>query len=903
MLVVCSARGAVLHVRAEAAGPETNGLSWVTAFTTITQALQHATAGDELWVAEGTYPGVIDIPADVFLFGGFAGDETARTQRDWGRNRSVIDWNESGDSYPFLYQKVGPATLLGRGGRLDGFTVINGWHEYGAAIYTAESSATIANNIIVTNHATGMLGSAVLVDNTGAFSIGEDFFLKTANDLLRLQFPFGATNIPVAQYSPAVHRLLQVAANTYDAARSNVFPSVFRPQFAPTPEGMIITGYYEDNSCANVPAWLATNAYGIPMIIGARKGFPNFNELALQTSVLVARKLELRRHSTNSPPYQTNEMYIVGISNFVGVETWNSYTQPFGHDLEIAVGNVCVTTLKSGDATVARDERVTSVLSNVPAGSWHGFALGAAGVPSFKVPLFTNHVPVTNSAFRFDPGFLEPLPATFEADSGFRIPEWQLSISNGLAFLLSSGGRIVDFVLLQNLTNTVNLTELIFQPFISTLNEGAIAQCWRTNRAGPGVYAATEGVQAQLDVSLGGIPVSQSQWREFDFGQTQNIDTAKQSFMQFVFPGSQGNANTNLVQVAPFSPARKLVISANWQANDPAVHALAEHLKDGTNNIIVNSVRPFFNGSNMNHALGKLNTRYRPWGGNPGRQPGPEDFDSRIKDIGVWSSDAFRFPNGNDVNVRWLDRIHRGTPWQTLYFGKEAASMDVWLQHFPDSVAHPTSDWLIIDYLRGQLNYAGPPNPTRVVNNTIAGNSGSGLWIAADANVSVMNNAIAYNSSGIFEEGGNSIEFSRNCVFGNEADNVGDIVASPQFVNPAAGDFSVVATSPLIDAGNDLALGWMERNVLGAEVDIGALEFGADGVPAFTFGRTSPTEYHLELRGFPGQTYVIEGSTNLVDWTAITTNVAAIGTVILQDAAGTNHTQRFYRCKVANHPN
>src|SRR5687768_3109060 len=113
MLAVSSAQAAILHVRADAAGTETNGLSWATAFPTITQALQHATAGDEVWVVAGTYPGVIEVPAGVSLFGGFGGNETVRTQRDWERNRTVIDWNEWGDSYPFFYQKVGPAASLG----------------------------------------------------------------------------------------------------------------------------------------------------------------------------------------------------------------------------------------------------------------------------------------------------------------------------------------------------------------------------------------------------------------------------------------------------------------------------------------------------------------------------------------------------------------------------------------------------------------------------------------------------------------------------------------------------------------------------------------------------------------------------------------------------------------------
>ena len=221
--MVLPVRAAILHVRSDAAGPETNGLSWASAFNSITQGLQYASSGDELWVAAGTYKGAITVPEGVALYGGFAGTETLRTQRDWGRTRTIINWDQWGDEYAFAYFEFNSAVSLGVGSRLDGFTVLNGWSSYGAGVYASESGATIANNIIVTNRATGIFGSALLVDSVGHLDAGEDFFLKTASDLLRLQLPFEATNIPVAAYGPTVHRLLQVAANVYDA-RGTAYP-------------------------------------------------------------------------------------------------------------------------------------------------------------------------------------------------------------------------------------------------------------------------------------------------------------------------------------------------------------------------------------------------------------------------------------------------------------------------------------------------------------------------------------------------------------------------------------------------------------------------------------------------------------------------------------------------------
>ena len=63
---------------------------------------------------------------------------------------------------------------------------------------------------------------------------------------------FGVTDIPVwvsnrYVYTPAVQRLLQLAANLYDATSTNYYPSVFRPIFGASVSGfytnVFITGY------------------------------------------------------------------------------------------------------------------------------------------------------------------------------------------------------------------------------------------------------------------------------------------------------------------------------------------------------------------------------------------------------------------------------------------------------------------------------------------------------------------------------------------------------------------------------------------------------------------------------------------------------------------------------------
>lgn len=158
-------------------------------------------------------------------------------------------------------------------------------------------------------------------------------FTNLAERLLQSQLNIALTQIqvhPTNEYGPAVHRLLQVAANICDASTNSLYPSVFRPRFSAsdTNGNVFISGYYQDNDVNTVNDWLETNPYGTPMVIGAKKGFPNFNEVSLVTTVQVRRKLELTRPNTNfgTRPNETNQMYDLYISNLFGVETWNSYS-------------------------------------------------------------------------------------------------------------------------------------------------------------------------------------------------------------------------------------------------------------------------------------------------------------------------------------------------------------------------------------------------------------------------------------------------------------------------------------------------------------------------------------------------------------------------------------------------
>jgi uncharacterized repeat protein (TIGR01451 family) len=144
-----SALPRIWYVDKDASGAN-NGTSWADAYTTLQAALDvaNANAGTnyEIWVAEGTYypdegAGAIDNSRTEFfvitnnnvqIYGGFGGDETDRTQRDWRAHPTVLsgDIDQDGaltnNAYHVLYldgvtdPNITAATVI------DGFTVTGG---------------------------------------------------------------------------------------------------------------------------------------------------------------------------------------------------------------------------------------------------------------------------------------------------------------------------------------------------------------------------------------------------------------------------------------------------------------------------------------------------------------------------------------------------------------------------------------------------------------------------------------------------------------------------------------------------------------------------------------------------------------------------------------------------------
>jgi len=150
-----------------------NGTSWAQAKKTIQEAVAASVKGDEIWVKAGTYslPGTITVSKEIKLYGGFAGTETQRNQRDWKTNVTTVDGHLFSGTCFHVQHYVSFNFII------DGFTIsqCGSTSQTGGAINIisdAPITASISNCTITGNRASNGGGifasvfSSVTISNT-----------------------------------------------------------------------------------------------------------------------------------------------------------------------------------------------------------------------------------------------------------------------------------------------------------------------------------------------------------------------------------------------------------------------------------------------------------------------------------------------------------------------------------------------------------------------------------------------------------------------------------------------------------------------------------------------------------------------------------------------------------------
>lgn len=168
-------QGAVIYVNDDATGAG-DGSSWADAFPLLQPALGMAVAGDQVWVAVGTYAPItsanptefIALVDGVALYGGFDGTEATLGERA-GLYSATILWGK--DAASVSVKHVVTATGAGPSAVLDGFRVTEGSNPTptgGAGMRIVNGSPTVRNtsfvgNQVVTVNNQHAVGGAVVI--------------------------------------------------------------------------------------------------------------------------------------------------------------------------------------------------------------------------------------------------------------------------------------------------------------------------------------------------------------------------------------------------------------------------------------------------------------------------------------------------------------------------------------------------------------------------------------------------------------------------------------------------------------------------------------------------------------------------------------------------------------------
>ena len=219
-LVVTDDETRLVYVDARATGAN-DGTSWANAYTDLRTALLTGVAGDEFWVAAGTYRPTtgtdrsVNFPVlpGVGVYGGFAGWEDVRWQRDWARHVTTLngDLGVPGDATDNTATVV---TLLGPGAVLDGVTVSGAYVETNLGAGASLSSGTLRHCTFTGNQALRgsdvyLLGPATL-DNCHFRSTAgpsQVYIVQSAPTLTNCDFSgAGARSLWLEEASPTITR-------------------------------------------------------------------------------------------------------------------------------------------------------------------------------------------------------------------------------------------------------------------------------------------------------------------------------------------------------------------------------------------------------------------------------------------------------------------------------------------------------------------------------------------------------------------------------------------------------------------------------------------------------------------------------------------------------------------------
>ncbi len=634
-------------------------------------------------------------------------------------------------------------------------------------------------------------------------------------------------------------------------------------------------------------------------------------------------------------------MLVMSITNHLGFSFWNSYATNYpGGALTIYANDYIRMRLSYGGYSYAytNDYVYFNQLN-----SWPGASLDKNLPPAQR-----QANPSSFIAGNFDFPFVHEAAINLDNTgnvAGFTIetfntnvtslppfPNFELDITNRFQAFILDGSNVVDYVQFYGPQQVRNLGDDLKDPDYVAGNINSLM--WSTNLNGLNQNGVNWGVQNQITVSQidRNVPPG-GRWTvppNFPAGVPQTtlaIATMFGGFFNSVwFFGGRTYTNTNLVQQAPFTPTRTVVSPTLWVVNDPLVHYLTSDLLQPMAETygVINGVArsdDFSIPPIVTPNLASLPDRFQPWGRNAFMEnlagvlhdsPDNASYNLAYRDPLMWTPDDWNFPATNALPLTTLGRVHRGTPWQTIFLkatnilnytdvaqANPAVGLTTWENWTGDfdaadaALLSPTSDWRLAALLAEMFN---PGDSTQL------GSVNTTNWPALLDSLATLTNstAVPYYD------------------FPPELDAFVMTSNSPQSTFVAAALIQVRANQPgqkYFSAGDILSTPeiseqspWLNRsdaNFPNDQIDFGISDDAYEMIPAQLLPRLRPDSsgalvfsnggWRAQFSGSDAFDYTLQTSTNLVNWEIVSTNQPTQGNFSAPIAPLPGGQNQFFR--------
>ena len=290
---------------------------------------------------------------------------------------------------------------------------------------------------------------------------------------------------------------------------------------------------------------------------------------------------------------------------------------------------------------------------------------------------------------------------------------------------------------------------------------------------------------------------------------------------------------------------------------------------------------------------------YRPWGTSGTLPLGSSDaFDSRIKDPLARSVDDRIFPDSEPLSISMLGKVHRGTPWQSIYLKSADVSDSTWRSWTGNTStkdarhSKPKRDWSLVTLIASLL-YTNSPQDLLSINST-----DTNAWLATLNGLAVLTNSASDEylmdyTSPLFDE----LTMKSNSTPATVIEQASRTARSAQ-PNQLFHEVGDLLTVPALSTESP----WLNRSSE-IQLELGLTDEAYERIPAQLLARVradswgsmeiSPDGGRVQFAGLDGFPYRIELSTNLIDWQPVATNLPVNGVfeLVVPVEAGSH----FYR--------